>query len=74
MHIDAKVIAKTRDKERANDSARARVELSRGAMATAGAAIAAVGLWSAACIVGGVISAGGPIAFVKSWFSAVAGF
>ena len=74
MHIDTKVIARTTEKERSNDSARARVEFSRGAKATAGAAIAAVGLWSAACIVGGIISAGGPIAFVKSWFAAVAGF
>ena len=27
-------------------------------------------LWVAACIVGGMIEAGGPLGFVKSWFMA----
>jgi hypothetical protein len=34
---------------------------------------AVVGLWSFACIVGGLIASGGPLAFVKSWFGAVSG-
>jgi hypothetical protein len=34
---------------------------------------AVVGLWSFACIVGGLIASGGPLSFVKSWFGAVSG-
>ncbi len=73
MRTDAKVVAKTRIKERAADSARAQVEVSIGTLATIGAASAAIGLWSAACIVSGLIASGGPVGFVRSWFSAVSG-
>jgi len=32
-----------------------------------------VGAWSISCLVAGVITAGGPIALVSSWFGAVTG-
>jgi len=34
---------------------------------------ALVGLWSLACIVGGMAASGGPLAFVGDWFKAVTG-
>lgn len=33
----------------------------------------AVGVWSLACIVGGLIASGGPLQFVGNWFKAVSG-
>lgn len=33
----------------------------------------AVGLWSLACIVGGLVASGGPLEFAASWFKAVSG-
>lgn len=33
----------------------------------------AVGLWSLACIVGGLVASGGPLQFVANWFKAVSG-
>ena len=33
----------------------------------------AVGVWSLACIVGGLIASGGPLQFVGAWFKAVSG-
>ncbi len=34
---------------------------------------AVISLWSVACFVGGVITSGGPLSFVASWFKAVFG-
>jgi hypothetical protein len=34
---------------------------------------AAVGLWSLACIVGGLAASGGPLQLAGSWFKAVTG-
>lgn len=34
---------------------------------------ALIGLWGLACIVGGIIHSGGPLAFVGNWFKAVTG-
>jgi len=32
-----------------------------------------VGLWSVACIIGGMAASGGPLSFVGAWFKAVTG-
>ncbi|MEN8188653.1 MAG: hypothetical protein ABFS19_02310 [Thermodesulfobacteriota bacterium] len=32
-----------------------------------------IGAWAVACMIGGMISAGGPLSFVFSWFKAVNG-
>lgn len=34
---------------------------------------ALVGIWGIACFIGGLVSAGGPLAFLKAWFTAVSG-
>ncbi len=33
----------------------------------------AIGLWAVACLIGGIMSSGGPFALVGNWFSAVFG-
>lgn len=38
-----------------------------------GISACAIGLWSAASLVGGMIASGGPIALVADWFKAVFG-
>ncbi len=48
-------------------------EVSRGAIRALTVAGGLVALWVAACIVGGIIVSGGPVALVKGWFAAVTG-
>lgn len=54
-------------------SAQAGTEVSRGAMIATGTLGALFGTWSVACFVGGLLAAGGPLSFVRSWFTAVSG-
>ena len=46
-------------------------EVSRVGIITVAAFGALVGLWSLACLVGGLSASGGPLAFVGDWFKAV---
>ncbi|HFQ90875.1 MAG TPA: hypothetical protein ENK27_12455 [Desulfobulbus sp.] len=48
-------------------------EVSRGAIRALTIAAGLVALWVAACIVGGIIVSGGPVALVKGWIAAVTG-
>jgi hypothetical protein len=48
-------------------------EVSKVGVITIAAFAALVGLWSAACIIGGMAASGGPLAFVGAWFKAVTG-
>ena len=48
-------------------------EVSRIGIVTVAAFGAIVGLWSLACIVGGMAASGGPLAFVGDWLKAVTG-
>jgi len=48
-------------------------EVSKVGVVTIAAFGALVGLWSFACIVGGMTASGGPLAFVGDWFKAVTG-
>jgi hypothetical protein len=48
-------------------------EVSRVGIITVAAFGALVGLWSLACLVGGLSASGGPLAFVGDWFKAVTG-
>ena len=51
----------------------ATTEISRVGVITVAAFGVVVGLWSLACIVGGMAASGGPLAFVGDWFKAVTG-
>lgn len=48
-------------------------EVSRVGIITVAAFGALVGLWSLACLVGGLSASGGPLAFAGDWFKAVTG-
>lgn len=51
----------------------ATTEVSKIGVITIAAFGAVVGLWSVACIIGGMAASGGPLAFVGDWFKAVSG-
>ena len=51
----------------------ATTEISKVGVITVAAFGVVVGLWSLACIVGGMAASGGPLAFVGDWFKAVTG-
>ena len=51
----------------------ATTEISKVGVITVAAFGALVGLWSLACIVGGMAASGGPLAFVGDWVKAVTG-
>ena len=51
----------------------ATTEVSRVGVITVAAFGAVVGLWSIACLIGGMAASGGPLAFVGDWFKAVSG-
>ncbi len=60
-------------KSGAQEMTQADVEVSKVGITVLGFMAAAIGIWGIACFVGGLISAGGPISFVKGWFGAVFG-
>ncbi len=68
---DAKV--RTRAQEKTADAIKVQDAVYSGPMAVVGVASSLIGLWAAACFVGGLVASGGPITFIKSWFTAVAG-
>ena len=51
----------------------ATTEVSKLGIITVAAFGIVVGLWSLACIIGGMAASGGPLAFVGNWFKAVTG-
>ncbi len=71
MTATTNTIAKTRTNTKT--SANTRAEVSRGAMISINTAGAVIGLWALASLVGGMVAAGGPVALVQAWFSAVTG-
>ena len=71
MNASTKNIAKTRTNTKASVDTQA--EVSRGAIISINTVGVVIGLWALASLVGGMVSAGGPVALVKAWFSAVTG-
>ncbi|MBU0968869.1 MAG: hypothetical protein KKA54_21125 [Proteobacteria bacterium] len=47
--------------------------ITRSGISLMGGVSALIGLWAAACFIGGLISAGGPVELAYSWFKAIAG-
>lgn len=66
-------IAKTKPQPKTSSNLQAQVDASNGTMATMAAVPALIGLWAAACFIGGMISSGGPLEMIKNWFSAISG-
>ncbi len=71
MTANTNTMTRTRTSERTNVAVQA--EISRGAVATMVGAVAIVGLWSFASLVGGLVVASGPITLAQSWFGALLG-
>ncbi len=44
-----------------------------GLLTVVGIFASAIGLWAFACLIGGLIAAGGPIGLIVGWFKAVSG-
>ena len=67
--------AKVKENEKAQVSVQTdtTTEVSKLGVTTVAAFGVVVGLWSLACIVGGMAASGGPLAFVGDWFKAVTG-
>lgn len=66
-------VAKVKSKPKSSSKLKAQVDASNGVMVSMAAVPALIGLWAAACFIGGIISSGGPIAMMRNWFSAVLG-
>jgi len=64
---------KQREQVNAPVSGSSATEVSKVGIVTVAAFGTLVGLWSLACIIGGMAASGGPLAFVSDWFRAVSG-
>lgn len=65
----------TRDRNQAVTKGKsdAATEVSKVSITVVGVFATIVGLWSLACIVGGIMSSGGVTELISSWFRAVTG-
>jgi hypothetical protein len=62
-----------REKTRLTDKTSVSTEVSKVSMTFVAILGVAVGVWSLACIVGGLAASGGPLQLVGSWVKAVSG-
>lgn len=58
---------------RTSEAGQTKTEISRGMAAFLSVVSGLIGAWTAACLLGGILASGGPLSFLKSWFSAVTG-
>lgn len=68
MNTMTKIRTKTEVKSQA-----ATDSVTTGSIAFMGVTSAVIGIWGVACLVGGLVGAGGPFSLIRSWFSAVIG-
>ena len=71
MHI--KTRAKSKIEIESADNVDVKQEVARSTVWAVGVAPVLVGLWAAACIVGGLLASEGPVALVQKWMSAIMG-
>lgn len=69
MHIETR--AKSRIEIESADNVNVKQEVTKSTIWIVGAAPVLIGLWAAACIVGGLLASEGPVAFVQKWMSAI---
>ena len=69
MHIETR--AKSKIQIDRVDNVDVKQEVTKGTVWIVGAAPVLIGLWAAACIVGGLLASEGPVAFVQKWMSAI---
>ena len=70
-----KTMTKTRTRATATSKTQGleALEIFKTTLAAIGSIPAAIGAWSVACFVSGLINSGGPIAMAKAWISAITG-
>mgnify|MGYP001178196946 CR=1 FL=1 len=68
-----KTAIKTRQRIQTNSQDQAEFEAMMSTLGTLGAVPALIGLWSAACIIGGLAAAGSPWAMTIGFFTALTG-
>ncbi len=73
MKVAANERVKTKKKTSINTSEVVHAEVSKGAIRALTITGVLVGLWVAACVVGGIVVSGGLFTLVKGWFGAVSG-
>jgi|APCry4251928276_1046603.scaffolds.fasta_scaffold366086_2 hypothetical protein len=67
-------LTKTRQKVRTGAQTQEGLDtFAKGGVSVMGGVSALIVLWAAACFIGGLISAGGPVELAYSWFKAIAG-
>jgi hypothetical protein len=64
---------KQREGTKVTDKSNVSTEISKVSITFVAILGVAVGLWSLACIVGGLAASGGPLKLVGDWFKAVSG-
>ncbi|MGB3211779.1 MAG: hypothetical protein WBB19_13830 [Desulforhopalus sp.] len=62
-----------KDSAKVRDKGSVSTEVSKVSITAVAIMGVAVGLWSLACIVGGLAASGGPLQLVGNWFKAVTG-
>jgi hypothetical protein len=67
------ISVKERGRVASADRSDAATEVSKVSVTVIGVFATIVGLWSLACIVGGIVSSGGVTQLLGSWFKAVTG-
>lgn len=68
-----KTAIKTRQRIQTNSQDQAEFEAMMSTLGTLGAVPALIGLWSTACIIGGLVAGGGPWAMTIGFFTALTG-
>ena len=72
--MDRRAKTQGRTREMSNASGEVTTEVSKASIAVLGIFAAIVGLWSLACIIGGMVAGGGPGGLIAGWFKAVSGY
>ena len=70
---NTQVQAKTKVQTNTKADTRAQAEVSKGAMFAVTSIPTLIGVWAAACFVGGLVASGGPVSMAQSFFTAVTG-
>lgn len=67
-------LTKKRQKVRAGEQSLAGLDtFAKSGISVMGGVSALIGIWAAACFIGGLISAGGPVELAYGWFKAITG-
>ena len=72
MHIKTRAKSKL-EKEKKAENVNVEQEVAKSSVWAFAVAPALIGIWAAACIVGGLLASDGPLALVQKWITAIVG-